>query len=75
MEKRKRIEKLNNKHFDVLNKLEFYKNGELRFYYDYYRLVDENKNPVYNIKKWIIDDLIEHEYIDKKMGNYTINKI
>lgn len=73
--KKNRIEKINKVHFDTLNLLKMYPKSELRFFYEYYRLVDENKNPIRNIKKYIIDDLIEHGYLNKRIGKFTINKI
>lgn len=75
MNNNKRIEKITKKHFEILDTLEFYDGGELRFFYDYYRLVDKNKKPIINIKRYIIDDLIEHNYIIKNKVNYSINKI
>jgi len=74
MTKNKRIEKLSKKHFQILDILEKYYNGELRDYYEFYRLVDEQKNPVCNFKKFYIDDLIEHNNILKNKRNFTIIK-
>ena len=75
MRNTKRIDRLKNNHFTILDVLEKYENGKLRFYDAYYRLVDKNKNPIANIKKYLIDDLIEHNYITKEKSNFKINKI
>lgn len=74
MKKNKRLEKLSKLHFRILDTLENNHSGELRNYGKYYRLVDYMKNPICNIKRFYIDDLIEHGNIIKQETNFTIIK-
>lgn len=74
MIKSTRLKNLTKLHFQILDILENHFEGELRNYGEYYRLVDCKKNPICNIKKFYIDDLIEHGNVIKQKTYFTIIK-
>lgn len=71
---KKRILRLGKEHKNALILLDRYSDGKLISYYEYFRLQTSYSHPVANIKKYIINDLIEHEKLTKNGINFLIRK-